>query len=572
MPLNAYIISLITGSAAKRFEVLTQDPVRIQQEKLLAIVQKNADTEYGQRYGFSSIFSVADYQRRVPVIDYEDIRVDMNRTVAGEKNIFTAEDPVMFAQTSGTTGEPKYIPVTPTCQGREHKDQMRTWLFYAQRTHPDLFNSKVVSLVSPAVEGYTSSGLPYGSTSGHIYKNMPRLVRKVYSIPYEVFEIADYQAKYYAIMRIAIEHDVRFLATANPSSILKLCEKANAFSEDFIRDIRDGTLSHSVTIEDEIRRMIEQRLRPNLHRARFLEQCRNRRNGTLLPGDFWPKLSLIGCWKGGTVGHYLDKFPALFDPDGRRPVPVRDWGYLSSEARGSVPLSDEGSQGVLTVATNFYEFVEADEVMAHSNDSGAWNFLTADQLEQGKDYYIFITTTGGLYRYDINDIITVTGYYHATPQIAFLRKGRGMTSLTGEKVSVNQIIKCFQAASKATGAMPAHFKAEADENKARYIFRVEFSMAEDEATQKRFLVSLDNELKEANIEYQAKRNSGRLNAPLLHVMREGWYERSRREQAAKGKRMFQAKTEVLSPIKAPTGVIKPELETVVALDKLGTWK
>ena len=567
MPLTAYIISFITGQAAKRFEAVTQDPVRVQREKLLAIVQKNAETEYGQRYGFSTIHSVADYQQQVPVIDYEDIRADMHRTVDGEKKIFTAEDPVMFAQTSGTTGEPKYIPVTPTCQGREHKDQMRTWLFYAQRTHPDLFHGRVVSLVSPAVEGYTPSGLPYGSTSGHIYKNMLPIVRKVYSIPYEVFEITDYQAKYYAIMRIAMEHDVRFLATANPSSILKLCEKANAFSEDFIRDIRDGTLSQSVSVEDEIRSKIEQRLRPNSRRARFLEQCRNRRNGALLPGDFWPKLSLIGCWKSGTVGHYLEKFPALFDPDGQRPVPVRDWGYLSSEARGSIPLSDEGSQGVLTVATNFYEFVEADELMAHSEDSKAWTFLTADQVEQGKNYYIFVTTTGGLYRYDINDIVAVTGYYHATPQIVFLRKGRGMTNLTGEKVSVNQVIKCFQAASKATGAMPAHFKAEADGDRARYIFRVEFSTAEDEATQAGFLASLDNELKRANIEYKAKRDSGRLNAPLLHVMREGWYERTRREQAARGKRMFQAKTELLSPIKAPTGVVKPELETVVTLDK-----
>jgi hypothetical protein len=82
---------------------------------------------------------------------------------------------------------------------------------------------------------------------------------------------------------------------------------------------------------------------------------------------------MIGCWKGGTVGHYLEKFPGWFDPDGTRPIPTRDMGYLSSEARGSIPLSDEGSKGVLTVATNFYEFVEVDELESRRDDPWSWS-------------------------------------------------------------------------------------------------------------------------------------------------------------------------------------------------------
>ena len=329
------------------------------------MVRNNADTEYGRRYDFASIDSIADYQKQVPVITYADIERDMERVVAGEKNIFTAEDPVMFAQTSGTTGKPKFIPVTPTDQGRAHKDQMRTWLYHAQKAHPGILDSKVVSMVSPAIEGHTPSGLPYGSTSGHIYKNMPGIVRRAYSIPYEVFEIEDYQAKYYTIMRISLEHDVHFMATANPSSILQLMDKANAYSEELIRDIRDGTLSPDQHMNAAIRQVVEKRLKANAGRARQLEQMRSRRDGLLVPGDYWPDLGLIGCWKGGTVGHYLEKFDQWFNPDGTRPVPVRDWGYLSSEARGSIPLSDAGSKGVLTVATNFFEFVAVDEVEAN---------------------------------------------------------------------------------------------------------------------------------------------------------------------------------------------------------------
>ena len=58
-------------------------------------------------------------------------------------------------------------------------------------------------------------------------------------------------------------------------------------------------------------------------------------------------------------------------------MPVRDWGYLSSEARSSIPLSDEGAGGVLTVGTNVYEFVEASQVDEEPDDPGKWEFLDA---------------------------------------------------------------------------------------------------------------------------------------------------------------------------------------------------
>lgn len=565
MSLAGKLIAFVGKRAAKRFDKACRDPGKMQAELLLGMVRKNAGTEYGQRYNFASIKTVADFQRNVPVITYEDIKEDMMRVASGASNVFTAEDPVMFAQTSGTTGDPKFIPVTPTDQGTAHKDQMRTWLYHAQKAHPGILDYKIVTLVSPAVEGHTESGIPFGSTSGHIYKNMPGVVQKAYSIPYEVFEIEDYQAKYYTIMRISLEHDVRFLATANPSSIIKLCDKADAHAEQLIRDIHDGSLSNTLDIDPEIRRKLELKLKPNPKRARELQQARDRRDGRLLPGDYWPQLGLIGCWKGGTVGHYLNQFDAWFNPDGTWPVPVRDWGYLSSEARGSIPLSDEGSMGVLTVATNFFEFVEADELEANRDKPESWKFRTADALETGKEYYIFVTTSSGLYRYDINDVIKVVDYYYSTQQIIFLRKGRGMTNLTGEKVSVNQIINAFQEASKATGAIPDHFKAEADVDNTRYILRVEFAGRVEEAVLREFLSTLDNSLKNINIEYKAKRDSTRLGPPVLHVMSEGWYERGRRKLAESGKRVFQAKTEILSPVKLKTRVVKPELVSIIEL-------
>lgn len=565
MALGALILKMGTQRSAVKFERATKKPIETQREKLRSIIRKNKDTEYGKRYGFDSIVTVSDYQRQVPVVKYEDISDDVDKVVEGKKNVLTAEMPVMFAQTSGTTGKPKYIPITPTCRRRQHGDVARTWVYNMVVDHPEFASGKIVSLVSPAVEGYTESGIPFGSTSGSIYRDMPAIVHKSYAIPYEAFEISNYQAKYYAIMRIGIEQAVSLICSANPSSILKMCEKANEFSEDIIRDIHDGSLSDEYEIDTNIRKHLAKTLKPNPARSDFLEKIRSRQNGILKPADYWPRLSLIACWKGGTVGHYLEKFPRWFNPDGIRQIPVRDWGYLASEVRGSIPVTDEGSAGILTISTNFFEFVKVEDLMSNPQSTSSWTFLTVEHLEDGKEYYIFITTTGGLYRYDMNDIVRVEGYHNSTPQIVFVRKGRGVTNITGEKVSVDQIIDAIGYASEKTNAIASHFKAEADAEQSRYVFRVEFIEHISEELGRDFLISLDEYLMSINIEYKAKRDSMRLARPVLHVMREGWYEHGRRQLIENGSRTFQIKTQVLSAVTLQIGDIKRQLEQVIEI-------
>jgi hypothetical protein len=80
------------------------------------------------------------------------------------------------------------------------------------------------------------------------------------------------------------------------------------------------------------------------------------------------------------------------------------------------------------------------------------------------------------------------------------------------------------------------------------------------------LSGLDRHLKSINIEYKAKRDSQRLKAPVLHVMKEGWYERERKKQVEGGMRAFQAKTQLLSPEKMVTQKIRSDLETIIELE------
>ncbi|MEZ5312621.1 MAG: GH3 auxin-responsive promoter family protein [Thermoanaerobaculia bacterium] len=535
---------------------------RAAQESLLAtMMQRNRGTEYGREFGFGGIRTLAEYARRVPVVDYEDLRTRIERVTLGEKNVLTAEDPVLFAQTSGTTGKPKFIPVTPTCR---KSGGLTVWLHYARQDHPRMFRGRILTIVSPAVEGYTDGNLPYGSTSGMVVKEMPAFVRSAYAVPYDAFEIANYEAKYYALLRFGIASDVTFLATANPSSVLMLAEMADRHAESLIRDIRDGALSNEFEIPPGIRALLAPALAADPARARALEAMRVRR-GRLVPADYWPDLALLGCWKGGTVGSYIRKLDSWYDPDGKGMPPIRDMGYLASEARMSVPVSDRGSGGVLTIHNNVFELVPAEEVDERPDDHESWSYLPAADAEVGREYYVFITTPGGLYRYDINDVIEVVDRYRTAPVVEFRRKGRGMTNMTGEKLSVNQLIDAMQEAARSVSAQLLHFRGEPDFQESRYVFKVELAGPLDGARQGELLAAIDRELGTRNIEYQAKRNSDRLRPPVLQVMRQGWYERGKQKLVDEGKRLFQAKTILLD---AKQGY-RPEPEELEAESRLG---
>jgi hypothetical protein len=110
--------------------------------------------------------------------------------------------------------------------------------------------------------------------------------------------------------------------------------------------------------------------------------------------------------------------------------PVRDFGYYATELRGSVPLSDQGDAGTIAIGTNVVEFHPAAEDRAPQGHE----LLRVEQLEVGQRYFVYVTNTSGLYRYEMNDIVEVTGHNHQTPLIRFIQKGKGVVSFTGGKL------------------------------------------------------------------------------------------------------------------------------------------
>lgn len=533
------IVLGVTGyRQARAFEQNCRNPRETQEALLRRTLEINASTAFGKQYGFTSIHSIDEYQKRVPHSSYNEVEPFIHRETLGVKKQLTADSINLFATTSGTTGVPKFIPITSTSR-RDKSTAMRLWLYHAATTHPHMFDGQILAVVSPEIEGYTESGVPYGAESGHAYRNMPKVMCSVYAIPYDVFAIKDYESKYYTLLRIAAEKNITSIGTCNPSTILLLARKLQSYQERIIRDIHDGTLDESLSIPADTRTLLEKSFSPDPGKASFLESC-IARSGVLLPRDVWPHLAMIGCWKGGSVGLYLREFHNIFDPG----TPIRDWGYLASEVRGSIPITDEGAGGVLSIETNFFEFV-------HENESGSANpvFLTAESLQVGQRYFVYPTTTGGLYRYEMNDMIRVTGFHENTPVIEFIQKGKGVSSLTGEKLYENQVCA---AVDRAGSVIPGGFEfivaAPEWKDPPRYVLLVEEEADSFPESQWRdWITAVDQALRIMNEEYDTKRKSLRLDSPAVRVLERGEFMRYRARRVAQGVPDGQFKILKLTP-------------------------
>jgi len=505
------------------FERSTLNPANAQKKVLLEFIKRNKKSAYGREHSFNSINSVAEYQKKVPVNSYNNLQPYVDKLLSGEKNILTRDLPVLFGTTSGTTGDPKFIPVTKYSRNKK-KEVMDIWVYYIVRDYPGIFSGKILAIVSPEIEGCTPCGLSCGAETGHAYKNLPFLIRSLYAIPYPVFEIKDYNAKYYCILRIAMEQNITTIATMNPSTVVLLCQKIEEFKDSIIEDMEKGTLLKTLNIRDDIRKLIEKKLKPNKKRASELKDIMQKK-GKLLPVDIWRNLKLIECWKAGTVGMYLKEFPKYFGD-----VPIRDFGYLSSEARCSIPTDSDKCCGVLAINANFYEFIPKED-----RDKPDKRVLLCDQVELGREYFVIITTPGGLYRYDIDDVVKVTGYYNKTPRIEFIQKGLNVSSVTGEKLYESQVVEAVKKSINKIGLVMEFFTACLQwEEIPRYVFLVEFKEAPPSERKMAFLKSIDDEIKAVNIEYDSKRKSQRLNDPVLKIVKRGAFHQYRVKRVANG--------------------------------------
>jgi hypothetical protein len=471
----------------------------VQQATLLAKIRRNANSDFARDHGFRGIHSVADFRARVPVQTYEEHRPYIDKVLQGKVTALFAPgtNVLMFTMTSGTTGEPKRIPVT-TEMFREYRRGWMLWGAGIYGDHPGLFLKKTLQLSSDWQQYRTPSGVPCGQISGLAANTRPRYAQILFSPPAATVRIHDAAARHYATLRFALaKRNIGVIVTANPSSLVEFARQANQECESLCRDIHDGTLSCNMPAD--VRATLAKAIgRRDPARARELDQLASR-HGALLPKHAWPDLSVLAVWTGGSMRIFLPKLPELYGP-----VVIRDHGLSASEGRMTIPFSTGCSAGLLDYCHHFFEFIPVEE---HGRPSPT--VLEGHELERGRDYYILLTTSGGLYRYDIHDVVRCVGFRGEAPLLEFLNKGKNFSNVTGEKLSEYQVVRAVEKSFVELN-LPTDFFAMAPvmENQAGYVLLVEPKHSARSAAQ--LAARVQSNLEQLNEEYASKCASGRL--------------------------------------------------------------
>lgn len=519
-----------------RFACLTSRDTQV--EFLRKIIKNNASTQFGKDFNFNKIKTIEDFQKMIPIQEYEDLRPYVDQHCNGEHGILTAKKPLLYATTSGTTGTPKYIPITKTTAKKGHSRVNRIWCYNYSMNAENMFDGRILAISSPAVEGYVADGTAYGSTSGHMYKNIPKIIKNKYVLPSFIMEIEDYSAKYYTILLLSLNiRNITYLSTANPSTIYLLCQKMNEWKDDLLQDMRNGTVNDSIKLTTMERKEINKLLFPNPERAATISDLYNKYQ-IIRPMDIWPQLKTIGCWTGGNAGNFITSMKPYFSNN----TNIRDLGYLASELRGSIPIFNGNNSGILTIQSNFFEFVEVEIWNSKENVK----FKLANELEKNKAYYIFITNDSGLYRYNMNDIIRVTGFFLTTPMIIFLQKGKGVCNITGEKLYETQIMNAIEGIKHEMNISFVFYFFYANVDKKCYEMLCEFDGEIKPEKQEEILESVEQKLKAINMEYKAKRDSLRLNPIQLIILSSGSFNKYKDKKVKEGQREGQFKMVILS--------------------------
>lgn len=530
------VIRIKGGTAKRSLDRAAKCPQEVQTTLLLDILRRNRGTIYGQEYGFSQITTTDAFAKTIPINTFSDLSPYVEKMKSGQKNILISDQPSVFNLTSGTTDEPKYVPITR--RGMTLAAAVSNqWLYRALQDHPSFLDHSILSISAAPVEGATPSGVPYGSASGMIFQALPNVLHRSFVLPFVFSDIKDYDLRYYLMARLAFEKNISFIVTPNPTTLIRIMETAIQHQEEIIRSIHDGVLfctwsldrsSEDARVLDSIGNLI----RPNRPRADFLQRVVGR-HGKLTASACWKELQLVGCWLGGSIGFQAKKLAQYFGEG----APKRDIGYLASEASITIPYQDNTPAGILALQNNYYEFILDDE-----NITGQTRLLGCHEIEQGKRYKIVLTNWNGLYRYDIHDVIEVCGFYNRTPVISFVRKAEDMLNITGEKLHVNHLLKAFHRVEEEHDLSVIQFRVIPNYEDLRYelLMTVESTVPED-FLKNTILPFIDEALSEANIEYDGKRKSKRLNPPCIHVMDPSWEENVRKHFMEAGRRDIQYK-------------------------------
>ena len=492
------------------------DPRAAQEARLQKILRAHKDTEFGRKHGFVSIADLDQWRARVPLCTWDDVAPLVDRMIAGEKSVLVGEQPFFYATTSGTTGRRKLIPVTSLFI---EECRVANKLLYKATlaSMPQLLHGKRLSLRSPRTEKL-AEGVEAGSITVALGGGFEEDEGLFDAVPVDVFFIDDFQARYFLALRFALQHTVTVCSAVNPSTLLLFARTLEERAEDLASALASGQLG--VDLEalgvDAARVARLQRRCQRDERAAARIRDSVTAHGRARMRDAFPSLAGLVCWKGGSAPWYLEQLTASYGE-----LPMLDYGYCASEGCFAAPLSPEGASSVLLPHGHVIELVPEGEIEAVR--AGERSTLLLHEAVVGQRYLVVVTTGAGLYRYEMNDVVEVTGKLGQAPLVVFRHKGGAMASITGEKVGESHVVAAMARVARGErGAALAGFVASPllpVQGNPRWLLAVDAGKAAlDEGALVALALAFDQALCAENEEYDAKRKSLRLDVALAAAL------------------------------------------------------
>ena len=456
--------------AARSWEGHIREVQTAQLRRLLYTARRTAA---GERHGFAGLRSYADYAHTVPAVEYADIRADVMRMVAGERDVLWPGRCRRFAQSSGTSdGKSKFIPVTDASLRLNHYLGARDVVAHYLSLYPDsrIFSGKAFILGGSFANELADvpAGVTVGDLSANLIDAMNPAANLLRVPSKRVALMADWSEKLPALIDAAVGQDITNISGV-PSWFLTL-----------------------------LRRAME-------------------REGVSSVHDIWPNLEVF--FHGGiSFEPYREQYARITDPARMRYLET----YNASEGFFAVQdLREPGSMLLLLDAGVFYEFVPLDEAgEQYPAAVPAW------EVEQGRTYALLITAPNGLWRYAIGDTVRIES---ADPlRIRIAGRTRCFINAFGGELMVHNADRAIALAAEATSAEVLNYTAApvfaTDTRRGCHQWLIEWgreprSMAE-------FAASLDTELQRQNSDYQAKRSGTIfLDPPMVTTAAPGLFDR-----------------------------------------------
>jgi hypothetical protein len=221
---------------------------------------------------------------------------------------------------------------------------------------------------------------------------------------------------------------------------------------------------------------------------------------------------MVSCWCDGNAARGAAELRRMLPG-----VEIQPKGLMATEGIVSFPLVGQPG-GVLAVRSHFFEFIQRDTTRC-TTDSSGFETRLAHELEPGGRYRVVLTTGGGLYRYDLGDLIEVVGFHERLPLLRFVAKEDDISDVSGEKLHAAHVERVLRrtwgrrAATPEFQMLAPHYPIEEPPCYVLYV-RVE---GLNEQRLSEVARQIDSALRE-NFHYDHCRNLGQLGPLSLFVI------------------------------------------------------